>query len=50
MDVEKLKKILEEEYGISNDKELEQAIEKYEGLDVGIFTSPKWRNIDESVA
>ena len=38
MDADKLRIILKEEYGISSDTELDEAIEKFQGLNVGIFT------------
>ena len=38
--VEKLKEVLKEDYGISNQEELEDAISKSKGLDIGIFTQP----------
>lgn len=50
MDVETIRKILKEEYGISNDKEFEKTIETSEGIDVGIFTQRLRGKRDESVA
>ena len=38
--VKYLRKILLEEYGIHNDKELEEAIKKQKPLNIGIFVSP----------
>ena len=38
--VERLKKVLKDDYGINNQKELEDAINKFKGLDIGIFTQP----------
>jgi hypothetical protein len=35
-----LRKVLAEEYGIHNDKELEEAIRKTKPLNIGIFVSP----------
>jgi hypothetical protein len=44
--VERLKEVLKEDYGINNQKELEDAINKFKGLDIGIFTQP-FKNEDE---
>ena len=38
--VEYLRKVLLEEYGIKNDKELKEAIKKLTPINIGIFTSP----------
>lgn len=37
--IDKLKKQLSEEYGINNEKELLEAIEKQKPIDISIFTS-----------
>ena len=37
--VEYLKKVLLEEYGIKNDRELEEAIRKTKPINIGIFTT-----------
>ena len=50
MDAEKLRIILKEEYGISSDAELDEAIEKFQGLNVGIFTVRKKDGQKSSVA
>lgn len=38
--VEKLRRILEEEFGITTDGQLTKAVETMEDLDIGIFTIP----------
>ncbi|MBS6729988.1 MAG: hypothetical protein KH260_12080 [Lachnospiraceae bacterium oral taxon 082] len=38
--VERLKEVLKDDYGINNQEELEDAISKSKGLDIGIFTQP----------
>ena len=38
--VERLKAVLKDVYGINNQEELEDAISKSKGLDIGIFTQP----------
>ena len=38
--VKLLRKVLLEEYGIHNDKELEEAIRNTKPLNIGIFVSP----------
>ncbi len=40
MDADKLRKILETEYGIKNDAEFIKAVKKFEGINLGIFTAP----------
>lgn len=50
MDADKLRIILKEEYGISSDTELDEAIEKFQGLNVGIFTVRKKDGQKSSVA
>lgn len=37
---EKIKKILEKDYGIYSTSELEKAIKESPGIDIGIFTTP----------
>ena len=44
---ETLRKILLEEYGISNDKELEDAIRKMPKINIGIFVSPVIRDYEK---
>ena len=45
--VETLRKVLLEEYGISNDKELEDAIRKMPKLNIGLFVSPIIRDSEK---
>lgn len=46
--VEALRKYLLEEYGIHNDKELDEALKKMKPIDIGIFVSqPPARNKEE---
>lgn len=40
MDIEKMKKILSEEYGINSAEELDEAMKKSKGINIGIFVSP----------
>ena len=40
MDADKMRRILKEEYGISNDRELRDAIQNFKGVNLGIFTAP----------
>lgn len=39
MDVLRMKAILKEEYGINSKEELEAAMQRFSGLDIGIFVS-----------
>ena len=46
--VEELRKYLLDEYGIHNDKELEEALKKMKPMNIGIFVSqPKERKNEE---
>lgn len=45
--VDKLRKILSEEYDINSDEELLEAIDKQEPLDVGIFTRGEARKVEK---
>ena len=46
--VEEMRKYLLEEYGIHNDKELDDALKKLKPIDIGIFVSkPMGRNQEE---
>lgn len=40
MDAAKMKEILKKEYGITNEEEFKEAVEKSAGIDVGLFTMP----------
>lgn len=40
MDADKLRKILENEYGIKSDVEFIVAVKKFAGINIGIFTAP----------
>lgn len=40
MDAAKLRQILKAEYGISNDEEFNAAVQKFTGINIGIFTMP----------
>lgn len=49
MTVEKIKGILEKEFGIRSDEEFEAAVEAFPGINIGIFTMPfERRKKDES--
>lgn len=41
MDAAKLKDILRTEYGICNEKEFDAAVNKFAGIDIGLFTMPQ---------
>lgn len=45
---EKLRWILEKDYGIHSVSELEKAIEESPGINIGIFTSPLCKNFNRS--
>ena len=47
--VEELRKYLLDEYGIHNDKELEDALKKLKPIDIGIFVSPPQARSKEEV-
>lgn len=40
MDADKLRKILENEYGIKSDVEFIVVVKKFAGINIGIFTAP----------
>ena len=40
MDVSKIKEILKNEYGICDEKELDDAMSRSDGINLGIFTMP----------
>lgn len=40
MEAAKLREILRTEYGISNEKEFDAAVKKFDGIDIGIFSMP----------
>ncbi len=40
MDIVKLEEILSKEYGINTKEEFDEAVEKFIGLDIGIFITP----------
>lgn len=40
MDAAKLEEILSKEYGINTKEEFDEAVEKFIGLDIGIFITP----------
>ena len=45
--VEYLRKVLLEEYGIANDRELEEALRKMPKINIGIFTTRIDRNCEK---
>ena len=40
MDAARMKEILKSEYGISNEKEVNETVSKMDGINLGIFTMP----------
>ena len=48
--IDKVRRILKEEYGISSDQELMKAIEEQKRPDIGIFVSPCGTEMDEAKA
>lgn len=44
---DELRKILQEDYGITSEAELDEALRRTKGLDIGIFVSRTERSIDE---
>ena len=40
MEAAKLREILRTEYGISNEKEFDEAVKQFDGIDIGIFSMP----------
>jgi len=48
--VERLKKIMRDEFGITNDEELLEAVENMQGVDLGIFVKPIGRRGNEKTA
>ena len=40
MDAAKLREILRTQYGITNEDEFNEAVNKSKGIDIGIFTTP----------
>ena len=47
MDAAILRRILEKEYGISNEEEFETAVKKSAGINLGIFTMPLDRSVND---
>lgn len=45
MTEKKIMEILKKEYGISNKKEFREAVKKFPGVDIGLFTTD-WRKKD----
>lgn len=43
MTVEQMKELLRKEYGIRSKEELYKEIDKFDGVDIGLFTSPTER-------
>lgn len=46
--LEKLKKIMETEYGIKTDFDLMKAVEETPGVDLGIFVSPLTKDMSHA--
>ena len=40
MDVARLKEILRQQYGINSESEFNMAVEKCQGINIGLFTKP----------
>lgn len=47
--VDKLREIMEKEYGIKTDADLLKAIEEFPDIDLGIFTSPVMEDLSHAV-
>ena len=47
MDAAKMKEILKKQYGINNEEEFNAAVEGYAGINLGLFTTPIQKCVNE---